>query len=166
MSYTIRRVIPDDTPFLWQMLFYAAHMDEEGDKTPEDAQTNPFLAQFVVGWGRDGDVGVAAVETTDETAIGAAWLRVLPEGWGYPNISSATPELAIAVLPDHIGQGIGAALLARLFEEASPYHTEVVLSVRNNNPARRLYERHGFVVVGEVINRVGGVSYVMRKALT
>ena len=32
--------------------------------------------------------------------------------------------------------------------------------VRANNPARRLYERVGFVTVAEITNRVGGASFV------
>ncbi|MGH7934689.1 MAG: hypothetical protein ACREQN_16220 [Candidatus Binataceae bacterium] len=37
--------------------------------------------------------------------------------------------------------------------------------VRSTNPARRLYERCGFVVVAEVTNRVGGSSFVMTAQL-
>jgi len=29
MPYTIRPILASDEPFLWQMLFYAAHMHEE-----------------------------------------------------------------------------------------------------------------------------------------
>ena len=38
-----------------------------------------------------------------------------------------------------------------------------MLSVREANPARRLYERMGFVVVQTIVNRVGGASFVMLK---
>ena len=31
MDYTIRPVSTDETPFLWQMLYYAAHLDEGGE---------------------------------------------------------------------------------------------------------------------------------------
>jgi predicted acetyltransferase len=37
--------------------------------------------------------------------------------------------------------------------------------VRQENPARRLYERSGFVVTRTIPNRVGGVSLVMRADL-
>jgi ribosomal protein S18 acetylase RimI-like enzyme len=44
-------------------------------------------------------------------------------------------------------------------------HPAIVLSVREANPARRLYERMGFAVVDIAVNRVGGSSYVMLKQL-
>ncbi|MCW2495938.1 GNAT family N-acetyltransferase [Jatrophihabitans sp.] len=53
--------------------------------------------------------------------------------------------LDIAVLPTAQGRGIGTALLTAVLDEAG---TAVQLSVAPDNPARRLYERLGFVVVG------------------
>ena len=41
----------------------------------------------------------------------------------------------------------------------------VVLSVRDGNPAVRLYERHGFVTERRIENRAGGVSLAMRREL-
>ena len=31
MTYEIRPAVASDQPFLWQMLYYAAHMDEGGE---------------------------------------------------------------------------------------------------------------------------------------
>lgn len=56
----------------------------------------------------------------------------------------------IELLPEHQGQGIGSTLLARVLDEARGRGVPVRLQVlRANTPARRLYERLGFVVVGE-----------------
>ncbi len=41
--------------------------------------------------------------------------------------------------------GVGSALVARLIDEEAP--SSVGLFVEVSNPARRLYARHGFVVV-------------------
>jgi ribosomal protein S18 acetylase RimI-like enzyme len=118
----------------------------------------------VGGWGRAGDLGVVAAD--DGRPIGAAWVRLLAGAEkNYPAIDNDVPELAIAVLPEQIGQGIGGKLLARLLEDAKPIYPAIVLSVREANPARRLYERLGFVVVETITNRVGGRSYVMLKKL-
>jgi ribosomal-protein-alanine N-acetyltransferase len=56
----------------------------------------------------------------------------------------------VAVLPELRGQGIGTALMRRVFDEA---HTlgasRATLEVRaSNDAARRLYERLGFYVAG------------------
>lgn len=47
------------------------------------------------------------------------------------------------------GKGIGRALLDELLAEADAAGVDVTLSVLKANPARRLYERLGFVQVGE-----------------
>jgi GNAT superfamily N-acetyltransferase len=60
--------------------------------------------------------------------------------------------------PDCQGQGIGSQVLARLLDGWQTVRKPVVLAVLKNNPARRLYERFGFVVVDEV-----GVKFLMRR---
>jgi ribosomal protein S18 acetylase RimI-like enzyme len=166
MSYTIRPAAPEDEPFLWQMLFYAANMADDGATSGDDAKSHPYLAKYVRGWGRAGDLGTIAT-ADDQQALGAAWVRRLAGAEkNYPAIDDGIPELAIAVRPAYIGQGIGARLLAGLFEAARPHYPALVLSVREANPARRLYERMGFVVVETTVNRVGGASFVMLKDLS
>jgi ribosomal protein S18 acetylase RimI-like enzyme len=82
--------------------------------------------------------------------IGAAWLRRLTgANRGFGSLDDETPELSIAVLPDHRGKGVGTRLLTDLLETARARYLSVCLSVSAGNPARRLYERVGFVAVGE-----------------
>ncbi len=82
----------------------------------------------------------------------AAWLRLLPEhDRGYGFVDAATPELSIGVVPTHRGRGIGSLLLNALVVPArAQRHEALSLSVEPDNPARRLYERCGFQVVGAV----------------
>jgi ribosomal protein S18 acetylase RimI-like enzyme len=56
-------------------------------------------------------------------------------------------------------------LLTSLLTTAQDLIPTIALSVRDTNPAKRLYERFGFVTVAEIINRVGGRSSVMTIAL-
>ena len=159
---TIRPLTPADEPFLWEMLYYAAQMADDGATSPEDAKTHPFLAKYVKGWGRAGDMGVVAVEPNSHQPVGAAWIRILTGAdHTYPSVHENTPELAIAVRPTAIGGGVGTQLLTHLLVDARAVYPAVVLSVRAANPARRLYARLGFVVVDEITNRVGGKSFVM-----
>jgi ribosomal protein S18 acetylase RimI-like enzyme len=162
LKYTIRSATPADEPILWDMLFYAANMAEDGATSSEAAKTHPYLAEFVAGWGRPGDLGVIAIDTAGDQALGAAWLRRLsgPEK-RYAAVADGVPELAIAVAPAATGQGIGGALLGALLAQARGQYSAIALSVRASNPARRLYERNGFVVVDTITNRVGGQSFVM-----
>jgi ribosomal protein S18 acetylase RimI-like enzyme len=55
----------------------------------------------------------------------------------------------IALLPEHRARGIGTSLLRELLEEAASSRKRLSIHVELNNPARRLYERLGFVSVEE-----------------
>ena len=166
LAYTIRTATSADEPILWDMLFYAAYMAEDGATSSSVARSHPFLAEFVAGWGRLGDLGVLAIGSADGAALGAAWLRRLsgPEK-RYAAVAEGAPELAIAVAPAAIGQGIGGALLDTLLAQARGAYPVVALSVREHNPAVRLYKRHGFVIVDTITNRVGSRSFVMQLEL-
>lgn len=145
------------------MLYYAAHMDEQGLDTSA-ARNMPVIAKYVAGWGRHGDLGFVAVESVRKEPIGAAWLREFTRANpGHGFIDESIPELAIAVLPSHAGRGIGTALLQELLAAASQKYRGVSLNVRQSNPAVRLFERLGFRKVpgSEMVNRVGGISIIM-----
>ena len=155
MSYAIRPALEEDVPFLWEMLAYAAHLDEDGPTTPP-IEEDPFLQRYVHGWGRPTDLGFVAVDPSTGKAVGAAWVRLLIG-------AEQTPELALAVHPAYRGHGVGTQLLQHLLVTARQRFPAVVLSVRATNPTRHLYERLGFVVIGTVVNRVGSTSYTMLR---
>jgi ribosomal protein S18 acetylase RimI-like enzyme len=156
----LRRAHADDEPFLLTMLFYAAHADHEPGVRPEHLLTNPALARYVIGFGRAGDLGVVAEGARGP--VGAAWVRLLAgDERGYGWVADDTPELAIAVAPDVLGGGLGTRMMQELLARARGHYPAMSLSVRQDNPARRLYLRLGFVAVQEVPNRVGGVSETM-----
>ncbi len=161
MKYIIRPARKIDEPFLWEMLYYAAHMSEDG-AAPESARTNPDLAYYVDGWtNRHGDLGFIAM-VSDDSKAGAAWIRVMPPSTPlYRFVPVGTPELAIATLPKYVGQGAGTELLTHLIPAARQTGRAIALSVRAENPARRLYERFGFRTVAQITNRVGTHSYLM-----
>lgn len=166
MKYELRAAVSDDQPFLWQMLYYAAHMDESGEP-PESARANPELAPYVEGFGRRGDLGVIALESATGAPAGAAWIRTMPAAWPlYRFVAASTPELAIAVTPAHIGRGAGSLMIPCLLASAAALYPAVALSVRANNPAKSLYQRMGFTTVAEITNRVGGKSFIMRAGLS
>jgi GNAT superfamily N-acetyltransferase len=108
-----------------------------------------LTSRYVRGWGRAGDTAVIALE--NGFPVGAAWYRLFradEPGYGY--VDEKTPELAIAVVPSKRGHGIGDELLKALLQKARDGgFAKLSLSVEPGNPARKLYERHGFEVVDE-----------------
>lgn len=167
MSYSIRSAVKEDEPFLWQMLYYAAHVDEEGETSLQAVKSNADLVKYARDWGRATDVGCIAIDGDSNQPIGAVWVRLLVgDEKTVSYVDDTTPELAIAIAPDHLARGVGTLLLTHMLAAAKEQYAAVVLSVRANNPARRLYERMGFVVFGETINRVGTASLNMRISLT
>jgi ribosomal protein S18 acetylase RimI-like enzyme len=167
MDVVLRSAGIDDEGFLWEMLFEAAHAGEDGMVGTDEVRGVPALARYVEGWGRLGDLGVVAVDA-DGAQVGAAWLRLFAgDDAAYGYVDDETPELAIAVAPGATGSGIGAALLTRLLDDAAGIHPAVSLSVRADNPARRLYERLGFELVDDshMPNRVGSISVTMIRRL-
>ena len=125
--------------------------------------TNPDLVPYLEGWGAQGDdIGFIATDPVTGSAAGAAWLRRMPDSWPlYRFVELGTPELAMAMAPEHTGRGGGHELLTHLLNESRNLFPRIALSVRASNPAKRLYERVGFITVAEITNRVGGASFVM-----
>ncbi len=127
------------------MLYQSLYVEEGAAPFPREVVRQPELSRYVEGWGRAGDLGFVAVEVENNLPVGAAWSRlpgVVDKGFAYLN--DETPELAVAVLPEHRGRGVGTSLMKRLLSEASALFPAVSLSVSAENPARRLYERLGF----------------------
>ena len=89
------------------------------------ANFKPEKWQVVVVDGRD--VGGLALETRDDELFLSG----------------------IYILPDYQNRGLGTTLLRDLLAQAERSGLPVSLQVLKVNPARRLYERLGFTVVGE-----------------
>ena len=83
----------------------------------------------------------------DGKVAGAAWVRYID---GYGNVCAEYPELAISVLEEYRGQGIGSELLSYLLEDLKTLtYPGVSLSVQKENYASGMYRKAGFVIVRE-----------------
>ena len=145
-TYTTRAALVADEPFLWEMLWEAAAVSPEiRGMGRERAFALPDVARYLEDWGRPGDAAVVAVPS-DGACLGAAWSRLFPASApGYGFVAEDIPELGIGVSPQSRGRGIGGAMLEELKVTARAQgYAALSLSVNRGNPARRLYERHGF----------------------
>lgn len=156
MDVVIRRLDPEESSILEEMLYEAIYVPEGTPKPPREILKKPELERYIANWGRSNDIGFLAV--MGEKVIGAAWARVFEAANpGYGFVDAHTPELSIAVMSGYRGQGIGTILLQHLLAELWTLgFSAVSLSVDPNNPAVRLYKRFGFETVG-----VKGTSNVM-----
>ena len=97
-------------------------------------------------WEMHGRRSKLLVATDDTGVIG--WARLLP--WKQRGFDVA--ECLVYVDPVHHGQGIGAALLTELTNEARGlgYRTVVASVAKDNRAGLALFTRQGFEVVGTI----------------
>jgi ribosomal protein S18 acetylase RimI-like enzyme len=89
-----------------------------------------------------------------ENYLDTSWDLILSDGEPIGRLYVARwPQdiriVDIALMPEHRGSGIGTRLIRELFVEADESGRKVSIHVEMYNPARRLYERLGFVQAGE-----------------
>lgn len=150
MNVTIRPIASSDRAFLEEAIYHAIFVPEGSEPPSREIVQSFGLRKYYENFGRPGDLGFVAIDPDTAHHAAAAWLRLLTsEEPGYGYVDDHTPELTIATLPDYRGKGIGTRLLERLFAAAKEQYSAISLSVWPANPAFRLYQRLGFVVVKE-----------------
>ena len=87
----------------------------------------------------------------DDTAVGALGTSVQADHLFLAEMQ---------VHPERQNRGIGAAILKAQIRRATELKKPLGLQVLRENRARALYERHGFVIIGET-----ATHYVMLRAL-
>lgn len=144
--------------FLYQAIFIP-----EGVEPPYRSMVNHLqIFVYIKDFGtRPGDLGVVA--ESKGRVIGAAWTRIIH---AYGHINDETPELAISLLPEFRGYGIGTKLMKKLFGvlRANGY-VQTSLSVQKDNPAIEFYKRLGYRIVEEKLDHEGNEDFIMIKKL-
>jgi GNAT superfamily N-acetyltransferase len=147
---TFRPIEPGDAPFLCRV--YASTREEELRPVPwSAAEKDAFLRQQFQAqhayYQEHYDATRFEVILRDGRPIG----RLYVARW-----KDEIRIVDIALLPEHRGAGIGTAILQDLLAEAAAAGKPVRIHVERLNPARRLYERLGFVPIEDK-----GVYYLM-----
>lgn len=142
--YRIRDLRAEETPLLETFLYEAIFIPDGVTPPPRTIVHDPSLYGYIDGFGSGAcDYALAAV-LPDDTVVGVAWTRLLPD---HAPLANDVPTLAIAALPGYRGHGIGTALIHAILESLTHHGcSSVSLSVQKANPALRLYQRAGFTI--------------------
>ena len=164
MKYSIRQFKESDMSFLWEMLYQSIYVPN-GQVVPsrEVILKEPNIEKYLKNWGNDHDHALVALDD-EYNPVGAIWIRLLNcENAGYGFVDDDTPELGMAIMLEHRGQGIGKRLLLEMIEFArSIGYSALSLSVDpHNKPALQMYEKSGFKKIYED----DGGSWTMKKDL-
>jgi ribosomal protein S18 acetylase RimI-like enzyme len=161
MNITIREIEPADYPQLEDFLYLAIFIPEGMELPPREVINLPEIYIYIKDYGLQTDCGVVAEH--DGQIVGAAWTRIIP---AYGHIDENTPELAISVQDGFRSLGIGTMMMNRLFELLLQRgYKRTSLSVQQDNPAVRFYERLGYKINDEKQDHVGHGDYIMVKEL-
>ena len=149
-AVAFRPIGPDDDAFLRRV--YASTREEELRPVPwTPSEKEAFLRQQFE----------AQHAFYQERYTGTRFEVILQDGQpiGRLYVARWSDEIRIvdiALLPEHRGAGIGGAIVRGLLAEAAAAGKPVRIHVERLNPARRLYERLGFVPIEDK-----GVYYLM-----
>ena len=144
MEVTLRPVLDEDELFLYEL--YATTREEELALTGWDEATRSLFLRQQFDAQRAHYAGaypraVHSIILADGEPAGRIWIERNDE---------EIRILDIALLPSYRGLGLGSELFRRCIAEAERAGLPLRDSVAKNNVhAMRLYERLGFVVVGE-----------------
>lgn len=142
----IRRMKEEEYPLLEKFLYNAIFIPEGVEAPPYDIIYRPELRVYTEGFGTSPhDHAYCAVK--DGEVIGAAWVRIMDD---YGHIDDDTPSLAVSLLRECRGQGIGTRLMRELLDSlAQAGYSKISLAVQKANYAVRMYKKLGFTVTGE-----------------
>ena len=141
-NITLRPAQPDDEGFLFEL--YAGTRREEMQAWGLDGAMLDQMLRMQFD-GRQGTYRVQFARADHHIIVheGRSVGRILIDRSGTEIVL-----VDVALLPALRGRGIGTGLLRDLLDEAAEAGRAVRLKVLLTNPARRLYERLGFVGLG------------------
>lgn len=150
--YELRRLAPGDAEPL--VHFYNG-LSEESKRTfrPIGVQTDlETCEQICFDNSGDGGEKYDLIVTLGGRIVG--WCFI----WG---LNGADPALGLGIDDDHQSKGLGNALMSAIMAWATkqPLPAVHLTVVRENTPARKLYESFGFVVRHERVSDLDGLWY-------
>ena len=141
-----RRLRTEETEILKDFLYEAIFVPEGFEPPSRSIVEQPELNLYYDGFG-SGKADYCIVAEDGGEVIGAVWTRIMND---YGHVDDETPSLAISLLKEYRGLGIGTRLMDKMlallrekeFKRAS-------LSVQKANYAFQMYRKVGFKTIDE-----------------
>ena len=144
MNYTIRELSTDERDVLETFLYQAIFIPEGITPPPFEIIKQPELQVYIKGF-KEQDGDICLVTECDSKIVGAVWVRIMND---YGHVSDDIPSLAISLLPEYRGKGIGTALMKSMQEMISRQgYKGISLSVQKQNYAAKMYRKLGFKTI-------------------
>jgi ribosomal protein S18 acetylase RimI-like enzyme len=157
----IREIKEEEYSILEDFLYHSIFLPVGVEPLPRKIIFEAEIFVYIENFGGKDDCGVVAEQ--DGQIIGAGWTRIIP---AYGHIDDKTPELAISVLPNFRGKGIGSEIMQSLFDLLRKRgYSRTSLSVQKDNPAVRFYKRLGYEITGERLDHANNEDFLMIKYL-
>ncbi|TQV87738.1 GNAT family N-acetyltransferase [Aliikangiella coralliicola] len=132
LEIQLRNAVDADIPFLLSLRNATMNDYLEEAGIPTDEKSHLIRIQY-----RFDD---AQIVCHADKPIGLFKYYVDDNGWHVTQIQ---------ILPTYQGNGIGATLIKNLQQQASEKQSTVTLGVLKSNPALRLYQKLGFIIIDE-----------------
>ncbi len=146
----VRDAAAEDAEFLLDMLMAEVNWGVEDPVSRRQLLRDKVLSHYVAGWGREGDIGLIAVDTGGpnglQIPVGAAWLRFFAEKTpGHAFIDETVPELTLGVTEPHRDRGIELGLIRALAARAKEAGiSRISVIVAEGHPTREIFDAAGF----------------------
>ncbi|MBS1692193.1 MAG: GNAT family N-acetyltransferase [Actinobacteria bacterium] len=137
----LRAATTADEAFVVEMARHACIIEDWPLPDPDDDEVLGMLPP-------PGEVPIIAADLTG-VPVGAVWTWHNDPPLQVDAAGESVPELCIGVAPGRRGSGIGSALLDAVFARCARTRAAMCTNVHVRNPARYLYQRKGFEVVGQ-----------------
>lgn len=146
MEYTIREMNDTEYGLLSDFLYEAIFIPDGVAPPPKSILEAPELQAYVRRFGGHGDDKCLVAEVGGRVA-GAVWARIMDD---YGHIDDDTLSLAISLVKDHRGFGIGTDMMKQMLRRLKEAgYQRASLSVRKENDAVKMYLKVGFVIIAE-----------------
>ncbi len=146
MDYIIRQLEENERVLLDDFIYEALYIPEGAEAPPKSIIEHPDIQVYVSDFGKQKDDHCLVVEV-DGKVVGAVWVRIMND---YGHIDDETPSLAISLLKEYRGLGIGTVLLKEMLSLLTEKgYKKTSLSVQKANYAFKMYLHVGYEIFNE-----------------